>query len=98
MVTFEDDKESEERQKRASDVVIEGLPVGKKSQGDVLDYVVNEFQVSKLETDVRPTAVIRLRNPSHGNGKLKLLVKFKDVGDKNLVLKNCKKTESLSRD
>ena len=59
---------------------------------------MNEFLVPKLETDARPTAVIRLRNTSHGNGKLKLFVKFKDVGDKNLVLKNCKKkTESLSR-
>ena len=50
MVTFEDGKKSKESQKRASNVVIEGLPVGKKSQGDVLDYVVNEFLVPKLET------------------------------------------------
>ena len=33
-----------------SNVLIEGLHVGKKSQGDVLDYVVNEFLVPKLET------------------------------------------------
>ena len=95
MVVFEDAQEREEREKRICNLVVEGLPVENKTQEDAL-AVVNEFLFTELETEVHPTAVVRLRNPSHGNGKLNLLIKFKDVSDKVLVLRNCKKTESLS--
>ena len=94
MVVFEDAQEREEREKRICNLVVEGLPVENKTQEDAL-AVVNEFLVTKLETEVHPTAVVRLRNPSHGNGKLKLLIKFKDVSDKVLVLRNCKKLKAF---
>ena len=95
MAMFEDAQEREEREKRVCNLVVEGLPVENKTQEDAL-AAVNEFLVTKLETELHPTAVVRLRNPSHGNGKLKLLIKFKDLSDKVLVLRNRKKTESLS--
>ena len=94
MVVFKDAQEREEREKPVCTLVVEGLPVENKTQEDAL-AVVNEFLVTKLETEVHPTAVVRLRNPSHGNGKLKLLIKFKDLSDKVLVLRNCKKLKAF---
>ena len=94
MVGFEDAQEREEREKRVCNLVVEGLPVENKTQEDAL-AVVNKFLVTKLETEVHPTVVVHLRNLSHGNGKLKLLIKFKDVSDKVLVLRNCKRLKSF---
>ena len=70
--------------------------LSKKTQEDAW-AVVNEFIAAKLETEVHLTAVnvVRLRNPSHGNGKLKLLIKFKDVSDQVLVFRNCKRLKAF---
>ena len=95
MAAIADVRENEERQKRAVNVIVEGLPIESKSQQDTFDCVVNDLLVSKLEVPCRPISVVRLLTPAPGTGKLKLRVQFRDVAEKISVLKSCKKLKKI---
>ena len=90
-----DVRENEERQKRAVNVIVEGLPIESKSQQDAFDRVVNDLFISKLEVPCRPISVVRLLTPAPGTGKLKLRVQFRDAAEEISVLKSCKKLKKI---
>ena len=90
VTAFEAAHESQERQKRAQNIIVEGLPVENKTPEDTFDCVVKELLVAKLAVPVRPTEVVRIRTPARQT-KFKLLVRFQNTADKITVLRSCRK-------
>lgn len=91
LATIERASEEEERQRRSCNIVVEGL-VSKKDL-DNASLVRDDLFASKLQVDVRPVQVVRLRTPS--DRKPKLLIRLGSKEDKITVLRNCRKLKSF---
>lgn len=79
-------KEQLERDRRAPNLVIEGLSPNQTKEAAVEDLFKKKLRVE----DVKPVEVRRLQQPQRGGGKLRLLVRLPTIADKATVLRNCK--------
>ena len=58
-------------------------------------HCVKELLESKLEIDVQPSDIVRIRFPDHDKQKTKLLVRFNSHADKDATLAKCRKLKNF---
>ena len=56
---------------------------------------MKELLDSKLEVDVQPSDIVRIRFPDHDKQKTKILVRFNSHADKYATLANCRKLKNF---